>query len=182
MSVLVDWEIEDLITNGELIIDPVDLSLINPASLDIRLSRYFSKLVCNNGLIDLLDKSSYQYEPVESDKIVIKSGESLLASTIEVISLPSNISSRLIGKSSGARVFLDNSSFGAWIDPGFSATIVLELVNHSQYDIMLYEGMRIGQLVFYKHSESETPYNKRKSSKYMNQKPAQGSLYWKNGK
>lgn len=179
-TVLTDRQIKRLIKNGTIFIDKYDPALVNPASLDVRLSKHFSKLKCTAYTIDPLDKESYSYESFEAPAVFLPPQGSIIASTEEVIGLPDWISYRLIGKSSLARLFIDNSSFGAWAEADFKGSLVLEIVNNSPYDIKLTAGMPIGQLVFQAHSRCETPYSKKKNSKYMNQRPATGSMYWKN--
>lgn len=180
-GVMVDWMIASYIRRGKIKVTDFDPSLINPASLDIRLSRFYS-VMDSTGEVDPLDKSTYSYKRSELDHYVMESNEAILASTHEVVGLPNNVSARLIGKSSLARVHADNSSFGCWIDCGFCGTIVLEFVNHSKFPIKLTSGMKVGQLVIFKHGKASIPYNKKADSKYMNQQFAEGSMYWKNAK
>lgn len=181
-GVLVDYQIESLIRRGKLKVSNFDPSLINPTSLDIRLSRHFSKVehLSTRGPVDPLDKHTYSATTFEADEVIIKANGALLGSTLEIIELPDNLSYRLIGKSSLARLHFDNSSFGAWAEADFGGSLVMEFVNHAKFPIKLTAGMKIGQLVFYKHPRVRTPYSKKKDSKYHKQASASASLYWKN--
>ncbi len=75
------------------------------------------------------------------------------------------------GRSSLGRMglFIQNA---AWVEPGFSGEITLELFNASKYAIELQAGYKIGQLIFAKTERNVlNPY----SGKYQNQRGATGS-------
>jgi dCTP deaminase len=191
---LVDWEIKQLIAEGDIEVSPFDESLINPAGIDFRLSNVFSELLdynidfptaCGGGTvsaIDPFDKKTYSFRKIEAESYLLQPGKAILGSTLEIIGLPDYIGAKVIGKSSLARIFLDQSSAGGWIDPGFRGSVVLEMINFSPYPVRLRAGAKVGQFVFFKGNSAEVPYNRKKDSKYMNQDLAQGSLYYKNDK
>lgn len=180
---LSDKIIKEYINKKELIITPYDEALVNPASLDIRLSNTFGHLIVKGEHLDPFDKESYYTDNFEvQDSYILGPGDCLIASTLEHITMPDNISALHVGKSSMARLFLDNSSFGGWIDPGFRGYITLEIVNHFNKPIRLTPGGKIGQLVFFKTTDVDTPYHKKPTSKYIDQKAGQGSLYHENNR
>ena len=173
--ILCDFQIKAEIERGTLKISPFDESLINPSSLDVRLGQSFYRPEPTYVNIDPTDPLSFRSHKVADTTYVLKPGEFVISSLLEHITLPSDISSSLRGKSSLARLGLDNSSFGAWIDPGFSGSLVIELANHSKFPLVLTKGMKIGQLIFYKHVKAAQDYSQRESSKYMNQRGVQPS-------
>ncbi len=176
MSLLVDFEISYEILNKNIIINPFDEKLINPASLDVRLGGVFSKVFPSvSGIIDPSDPDTFSHTTYYADRWDLFPDEFVLATLVEKITLPQNISAELVGKSSLGRLGLDNSSFSGWIDSGFTGSLTLELKNLSKNKIRLTKGMRIGQILFYKHSPCALNYSERKTSKYINQGPAQGS-------
>lgn len=180
--VLVDHQIKAAIEDNVLGVDPYNSELVNSNSLDIRLSNSF------------LDYRGYMLTPINpfnerdvnlglverSGPIVLKRHESILASTIETISLPNFICAELTGKSSLARLGLQIHQTGGWIDCGFSGQITLELFNAGKRPIELIPNMPIGQLVFHETEEAEKGYGDRKSSKYQGQKGPVGSRYYLN--
>lgn len=171
--ILVDKEIKLLIEEGTIGITPFDHTLVNPSSLDVRLGKGFGVMVpTNGGTIDPLDPKSFK-AMINEDQTehVLPPGGFVLAKLLEKVSLPSNISARLAGKSSLARMGCDNSSFGMYLDAGFSGDLTLEIANHSAYHLKLTSGMKIGQIVFYMHEEVEKPYQGR----YQGQTGVQGS-------
>jgi dCTP deaminase len=134
----------------ELLINPYNPEQVNPASYDLCLDSKYIDL--NTG------------DTVNWKELHIKPGEAYLASTIEYVKFPNNISGVLYLKSSLARLGLDHALAG-WIDPGFEGNLTLEL--HSHRPITLYAGQRIVQVVFYLlTAPSENPY----SGKYKGQK------------
>ena len=80
-------------------------------------------------------------------------GEFCLAETQEIFHMPESVSGQFVLKSSRAREGYENLLAG-WIDPGFGdARLTLELVNaRRHWDLPLYPGMKIGQIVFFKMS------------------------------
>lgn len=182
MSVLVDHEIKRFIESGDIIVDPFDESLINPASLDIRLGGTITTTVPRNEdfIIDPLDKSTWVDKSwdITDGSFLLAGGEFILASMLEKTKLPSWITAKLMGKSSLGRLQITNSSMAGLIDAGWGlkgegTVLTMELVNHSRYPIRLTYGMKIGQLVFFSHSDVEKDYSVR--GRYNTQKPGAGS-------
>lgn len=185
--ILTDWQIKKQIDDGNIGLSPYEESLVNPSSLDFRLGKYYTttKPVNYNYFdpitgeitcaccINPLDPKTFVSETVEKEKYWLKPQESVLVSMYERLRLPDNVSGRVLGKSSLARLGLDNSSGAAWLDPGFEGYVTLELTNHSKYAIQLTHGMRIGQIVFYKHEPVTRSYNF--TGRYHNQQAGQGS-------
>ena len=172
--ILCDWQLSQYIDQGYIIVTPYDKSLVNPASLDIRLGNQFTttnKTVDFIG-VDPTDKESFQTETLERDEYWLEPGGVVLASMLEDITLPANISAKLFGKSSLARLGLDNSALGAWVDAGWSGVLTMEFFNQQKFAIKLTPGMKCGQLVFFEHQSASKPYKGR----YSKQTPGMGSL------
>ena len=147
MTVLCDWEIKNLCEAG--MIEGYAEDLINPASLDVRLGGRLmievadTKEFVNVDISHRTSKNPYRLMP----------GEFCLAETEEIFNIPDSISAQFVLKSSRAREGYENLLAG-WIDPGFSGSrLTLELVNaRRHWDLPLYPGMKIGQIVFFKMS------------------------------
>jgi len=144
MTVLCDWEIKNLCEAG--MIEGYAEDLINPASLDVRLGGRLmievadTKDFVNVDISHRTSKNPYRLMP----------GEFCLAETEEIFNIPDSISAQFVLKSSRAREGYENLLAG-WIDPGFSGSrLTLELVNaRRHWDLPLYPGMKIGQIVFF---------------------------------
>lgn len=102
----------------------------------------------------------------------IESGEFMLASTREVLTLPADMMAQVQGCSSIGRtgLFVQNAGL---VDPGFSGTITLELLNAGREAIALHPGQRIAQLSFCElTSPAERPYGSPGVGRYQGQRGA----------
>lgn len=168
--ILSDKSIYKYLESGELVIDPIEVGQVQPASVDIRLGNSFLKLDENNfEAMTLTDE--IKYVSMEVDEIIIPSNSFLLATTMEYIKLPCNLTAFVEGRSSIGRMGLFIQNAG-WVDPGFEGEITLELFNANRLPIKLEKGRRICQLVFAKMDQvADKPYN----GKYQGQRKAVGS-------
>jgi len=182
--ILADHELLDAVKSGRLGIDPFDEVLVQPSSIDVRLDRRFR--VFNNQKYTHIDPSRQQDEltsPVEvadDEPFVLHPSEFVLASTLEVISLPDDLAARLEGKSSLGRLGLLTHSTAGFIDPGFSGHVTLELSNVANLPITLWPGMKIGQLcLFGLSSPAQHPYGSGAAgSRYQGQEGPTPSRSW----
>lgn len=173
---LSDRDIRAEIKADRLRLQPWDPELIQPSSIDVRLDRYFR--VFNNSQYTHIDPAVQQdeltslVEPTGDEPFVLHPGEFVLGSTLEVVTLPDDLASRLEGKSSLGRLGLITHATAGFIDPGFSGHITLELSNVANLPITLWPGMKIGQLcVFRLSSPAEHPYgSERYGSRYQGQR------------
>src|SRR5690349_24008589 len=149
---LADRDIKASIAEGRLGLAPYDAGLWQPASIDVRMARYFR--VFNNSRYTPIDPAlqqddlTAQVEPDGDEPFVLHPGEFVLGSTLEVVTLPDDLAARLEGKSSLGRLGLLTHSTAGFVDPGFSGHITLELSNVANLPITLWPGMKIGQLCF----------------------------------
>jgi|SRR6266508_3693341 len=183
---LSDRDLIDQIKNGRLQLEPYESSLIQPSSIDVRLDRWFR--VFNNTKYTHIDPSEQQdelttlVEVPDEESFVLHPGEFVLASTLEVVTLPDDLAGRLEGKSSLGRLGLLTHSTAGFIDPGFSGHVTLELSNVANLPITLWPGMKIGQLcIFRLSSPAEHPYGSSVyGSRYQGQRGPTPSRSWKN--
>ncbi|EFQ82144.1 dCTP deaminase [Aeromicrobium marinum DSM 15272] len=135
-------------------LDPLDRSMIQPSSIDVRLDRYFR--IFDNHKYPHIDPAEDQpdltrmVDVTGEDAFVLHPGEFVLGSTYELVGLPDDVAARLEGKSSLGRLGLMTHSTAGFIDPGFSGHVTLELANVATLPIKLYPGMKIGQLCFFR--------------------------------
>lgn len=168
--ILSDRTIKKMLEEGSLKVEPMEDEQVQPASVDIRLGRTFSVVEDSpKGILNLSDE--IHYKMIESDTYVLLPGQFVLATTMEYISLPNDLTAFVEGRSSLGRMglFIQNSG---WVDPGFEGEITLELYNANRCAIELKAGRRVGQLVFAKMDDvAENPYR----GKYQGQRGATGS-------
>lgn len=173
---LSDADIRAEIKAGRVGLAPYDEEMVQPSSVDVRLDRWFR--VFENHKYAQIDPRLEQpdltrlIEPEGDEPFVLHPGEFVLGSTYETVTLPDDIAGRLEGKSSLGRLGLLTHSTAGFIDPGFSGHVTLELSNVATLPILLYPGMKIGQLCLIRlSSPAEFPYGSTKvGSRYQGQR------------
>ena len=150
--VLSDRSIKQALNEGRIVIEPVDPSDIQPASVDLHLDRQI--LVFGNHQRPYIDvkaslESLSQLVTIDEDEaFILHPGDFVLGSTVEHIELPEDLVARLEGKSSLGRIGLVIHSTAGFVDPGWRGNLTLELSNLARLPITLYFGMKIGQISF----------------------------------
>lgn len=150
--VLSDRSIREALDTGRLVVDPLGENAVQPASLDIRLDRYFR--VFRNHRQPYIDVREEMPELTELEEIaddepfVLHPGEFVLGSTLERVELANDLVARVEGKSSLGRLGLLVHATAGFVDPGWKGQLTLELSNVSTLPIRLYYHMKIGQLSF----------------------------------
>ena len=183
---LSDRDLAAAVADGHLRVDPYEPVLVQPSSIDVRLDRWFR--VFNNHLYTHIDPATRQddlttlLEVADGQPFVLHPGEFVLASTYEVVTLGDQLAGRLEGKSSLGRLGLLTHSTAGFIDPGFSGHVTLELSNVANLPIMLWPGMKIGQLcIFRLSSPAEHPYGSAVyGSRYQGQRGPTASRSYHN--
>ncbi|MCF8549394.1 MAG: dCTP deaminase [Pontimonas sp.] len=183
---LSDRDIRSELSSGRVGLDPLDLGMVQPSSVDVRLDRFFR--LFDNHKYQHIDPSLDQpdltrlVEVEPTEPFVLHPGEFVLGATYEVVTLPDDIAARLEGKSSLGRLGLLTHSTAGFIDPGFSGHVTLELSNVATLPITLWPGMKIGQLCFFRlSSPAEHPYGSDKyGSRYQGQRGPTASRSFQN--
>jgi dCTP deaminase len=128
---------------------------IGEASIDIRLGSEFVTIKRGNlGTIDPsnkdadVDRFRIHHRLKRGEPFHLHPNEMVLASTLEYFRLPDNIASYVTSRSKWGRLGLVIATAVA-VHPGFSGTITLELVNHSNVPLVLYPGLKVAQMIFY---------------------------------
>lgn len=173
---LSDRDIALELDSGRIGLDPYEPALLQPASIDVRLDRFFR--LFDNHKYPFIDPSQDQpeltrlVETAADEPFVLHPGEFVLGSTYEFVTLPDDVAARLEGKSSLGRLGLLTHSTAGFIDPGFGGHVTLELSNVATLPITLWPGMKIGQLCFFRlSSPAEHPYGSTEAgSRYQGQR------------
>ncbi|WP_420452378.1 dCTP deaminase [Ilumatobacter sp.] len=190
--ILSDRSLRDQLAAGRIVIEPLDDSLVQPSSVDVRISHLF-RVFRNHtrGVIDVkldlqnlteLVEMPVGADGVGDDAFMLHPGEFVLGSTYERIAVPDDLVARVEGKSSLGRLGLLIHSTAGFIDAGFDGHITLELANVASLPITLYPGMKIGQVSFMQMtSAAERPYGSGAAgSKYQGQRGPTPSRYFEN--
>jgi dCTP deaminase len=184
--VLSDRSIREALASGRIRLDPLDLDLVQPASIDVRCDRRF-RVFRNSryGFIDVKQPMPDLTELVTvagEDPFILHPGEFVLGATLERVTLGNDIVARLEGKSSLGRLGLQVHSTAGFIDPGFDGHVTLELSNVSNLPITIYPSMKVGQVSFLEMTgPADNPYGSGAlGSKYQGQEGPTPSAYWRN--
>lgn len=186
--ILSDRTLREQLAAGRIVIDPLDESLIQPSSVDVRISNLF-RVFRNHtrAVIDVKTDTTELTELVEIDEscgeaFMLHPGEFVLGSTLERIAVPDDLVGRVEGKSSLGRLGLLIHSTAGFVDAGFDGHITLELANVASLPITLYPGMKIGQVSFMQMTTpADRPYGRGATgSKYQGQRGPTPSRYFEN--
>lgn len=194
-AVLSDETIMKYNKKGLLIEQPISEIQLQPNSVDLTLGNTWRKLKKNVkhpaipsamfnknvGLIDTRIEPKYEegrfekhWYDDEEECYILQPGEFILMASREILNIPNGILSFVQGRSSIARLGIQTEQAGL-IDAGFRGTITFEVENQTKYQIILYAGMRIAQVYFFKAQEAQNPYGSNRGSKYSGQIEATGS-------
>tara|TARA_R110000868_G_scaffold21307_1_gene88514 strand:- start:2223 stop:2681 length:459 start_codon:yes stop_codon:yes gene_type:complete len=140
--ILCDWQIRD-----EEIVDPLDETRLNPASLDLTIS---SARVWN--MVD-------GREQEDTGVVWLRPGWPVLVSTCERVRMPALLAGQLVLKSSMGRRGVSMPAAG-WVDPGFEGTLTVQL--SACVPVVLRVGDPFIQLVLHRMAgEAEAIYSGR---------------------
>lgn len=169
--VLSDRTIKEELAGGRLIIEPLNPDDIQPASVDVHIDRVFRVFkVSSRPYMDprkAMDDLTNEVVIDDDTPFFIHPGEFVLASTLEIVTLPDDILAQVEGKSSLGRIGLLIHATAGFVDPGWHGKLTLELSNVAKMPIALHYGMKIGQLSFMRMS---TPVDRPYGSPGLNSK------------
>ena len=189
--VLSDKEIVRELLNGNITITPLLRAhkQIGSSSIDVRLGTEFRYIkIVKQTHFDLslsLDEireqiSSYSevvhVQPMEP--FILHPNDFVLASTLEYIMLPSNITGRLEGRSTWGRTGLQVHSTAGFVDPGFEGSLTYELHNMGKLPLPLFPGIRIGQISFYRMESVVEMYTEKEGAKYAKTTGTKNPLFY----
>ena len=188
--VLSDKSIMKYNQKGLLIEQPIEPVQLQPNSVDLTLGGSWKLIKSNTEFhgskaIDPRNEIIYKEGSFHKGKpnttfantkyFVLQPNEFALLASKEVLNIPNGIISFVQGRSSVARLAIQTEQAGL-IDAGFRGTITFEVYNQSKYPIILFEGMRVAQVYFFKAQYAKKAYGGNLiSGKYMDQEEATGS-------
>lgn len=181
--ILSDRSIRECIGSGEIVIDPLDESALQPSSVDLTLGSQFLVFTKHGrAYVDPWADDPQLHEEVTAtaeEPFVLHPNEFVLAATREWLTLAPSLVGRLEGKSSLGRLGLLIHSTAGFVDAGWSGRLTLELLNVCTLPILLHPGMRIAQISFLRMTTAaERPYgSKGLQSRYQGQEGPTASRY-----
>ena len=151
MAILTHERILQLITKGDIKIEPFDRKRIGPASIDLTLDTKFRVFKNVHELVHL-SSDEFDVDAVSEliemrDFFTLLPGQTVLGITVEKITLPPTICGWIQGRSRFARIGLMVHITASFIQPGVSNKQVLEMSNAGPIPLALHPGVAICQLI-----------------------------------
>ncbi len=165
------------IENGSIIIEPFKRDCLGSNSYDVHLSRYLATY--KDAILDAKKHNQIEHFEIGADGYILEPGITYLGSTQEYTESHAHVPF-LEGKSSVGRLGIDIHATAGKGDVGFCNYWTLEI--SVQQRVRVYEGMPIGQLIYFAvSSDCITSYNNKPSAKYNQKTPLpMESMMWKN--
>lgn len=176
--VLSDRDLKKALKASHIIITPMPdfAEQLGSCSVDLRLGSSFRVFEHSKfAYIDPFDKESKaavtrEIVVAKNERFIIQPGDFVLATTVERVEIPDDMTARLEGRSSIGRLGVVIHSTAGSIECGFKGNITLEIANMGKMPVALHPGMRICSLAFEMlTSPAEVPYYKKKGAKYVEQ-------------
>jgi len=175
--ILTDKKILEEIENGTIIIEPFKRSCLGTNSYDVHLGKHLA--VYEDEILDAKKHNTVKHMDIGEEGFVLQPGVLYLGVTQEYTETHAAVPF-LEGKSSIGRLGIDIHATAGKGDVGFCNTWTLEI--SCVHPVRVYEGMPIGQLIYFKvEGEIDNYYNKKDNAKYIQrtQRPVE-SMMWKN--
>ena len=152
-----------------IIVSPLlDPEQISPGTIDLRLGTEFFET--SRGDLVVVDpfnvsddaalgsKPTRRYVPL-GGTYVLHPGQFILGSTLEFVSLPSDVIGQVLSRSSWGRLGLLVAT-AVVVQPGYRGVLTLELVNTGDIPLRLAPGLRVAQLqLWLADSPTSKPYS-----------------------
>ncbi len=175
--ILSDKKILESIASKQIVIEPFDRSCLGTNSYDVHLSKFLA--VYENEVLDAKAHNTIREVIIPEEGFVLQPGQLYLGSTQEYTETHNSVPF-LEGKSSVGRLGIDIHATAGKGDVGFCNHWTLEI--SCVHPVRVYEGMPVGQLIYFAvEGEIENYYNKKKNAKYIQRTPKpMESMMWKN--
>ena len=153
--ILSHLELLELVREG--VITRVTEDMVNGSSIDVTLGQKLliekQPMGAHQRVVSPDKPQQFREKNIMHTDHTMWPSEFLLASTVQGFSLPLDISMEFYLRSTMARLGLEHLN-ACWCDPGWeSPSLTLELKNMNVWhQIKLQPGMRIGQVVFHRHT------------------------------
>jgi dCTP deaminase len=138
------------IEHRRIVIDPLSLDQIGPASIDLHLADEIRVMEGGPDVIDMTEDADYRLVTqvrTLNRPYLLKPGETIHGITRERIHLPGNICGWLEGRSRFARLGLMIHVTSGFVAPGVNNRQVLEMANVAGRPLAIHGGTRICQLI-----------------------------------
>jgi dCTP deaminase len=132
---------------GRVVIDPLALNQIGPASVDLHLGEEIRVMHAGREPVPVTDYRTFTDVRRLDTPYPLAPGETIHGITRERITLPGDIGGWLEGRSRFARLGLMVHVTSGFVQPGVSSRQVLEMSNVSDRTLLIHGGVRLLQIV-----------------------------------
>ena len=175
--ILSDTRILEEIEKGTIKVEPYKRDCLGSNSYDVHLGKWLAKY--RDEILDAKKHNQIEYFEIPDEGFILQPQVFYLGVTQEYTETHNHVPF-LEGKSSTGRLGIDIHATAGKGDVGFCGNWTLEI--SSKLPVRVYEGMPIGQLIYFPvDGEVELAYNKKPNAKYSGQpnRPVE-SMMWKN--
>jgi dCTP deaminase len=175
--ILSDKRILEEIEKGTILIEPFDAACLGTNSYDVHLSKHLATYL--DVEIDAKKHNQIVHFEIPKEGFLLRPGVLYLGSTIEYTETHAHVPF-LEGKSSTGRLGIDIHATAGKGDVGFCNHWTLEI--STTKPVRIYEGMPIGQLIYFVvEGTIQVSYSTKKNAKYNERTPLpKESMMWKN--
>lgn len=173
--ILSDRKILEQLEQKQIVIEPYKRSCLGTNSYDVHLGKWLATY--ENETLDAKKHNTIHHFEIPSDGFVLQPNKLYLGVTQEYTESHAHVPF-LEGKSSVGRLGIDIHATAGKGDVGFCNYWTLEI--SVKCPVRVYEGMPIGQLIFFEVSgEIEVPYHQKGSAKYNDrmQRPVESMMF-----
>lgn len=173
--ILSDSEILAAMDRKEIVIEPCDRECLGTNSYDVHLSKHLATY--RNRVLDAKAHNEIEHFEIPPEGFVLEPQINYLGSTLEYTESHKAVPF-LEGKSSVGRLGIDIHATAGKGDVGFCNYWTLEI--SVKQPVRVYEGMPVGQLIYFLvEGEILNPYNTKQSAKYndMTPLPVESMMY-----
>ena len=137
------------------LLEQFSIDCLEGAGYDLRLNRAYRLSL--GGFIGVRDRKTPDIEEMNFTTLSLSPGEYVLVETLEKVNMPSDLSARILPRSSIFRCGC--SLLNALVDPGFRGTLTLGLKNESQQEFRIERNAKIAQIMFEEVKGKTKEYN-----------------------
>ena len=175
--ILTDHSIREAMQAGDIVIEPFDDACLGTNSYDVHLGKALATY--KDEVLDARVHNQIEHFEIPAEGIVLRPGLTYLGVTQEYTETHKHVPF-LEGKSSVGRLGIDIHATAGKGDVGFCNHWTLEI--SVAQPVRVYEGMPVGQLIYFTiDGEVDTLYNQKASAKYnqRSELPME-SMMWQN--
>lgn len=164
--ILTKKEILNLLSTGDLEIEPFSEKILEDAEINLRLGHNYAIIKNSNNMLDLSSRDSLEknkelidnefYEISEGDSYIINPRQSVLIESLEHLKIPKNVKGFIELRSTFSRLGL--SSPPTTVAPGFKGTLVFHLIG-STFPIKLGKNVSAFKLTLIRTISETDGYN-----------------------